>query len=327
MSKTILNKLKKSFTELNKIILNEYLIDITKNNIKYQITITKKIIDINMNDDEIIAFFFKYICVFKSSIEYNGIKSFTSIDEFIYMISNSEHIIKNTLNNNIEIFYKELDKFITNKLKLYKTPEKKVMDIDPPNAPKKIEKKLFKYEIEPKNIFPVQNEEIKKKDLSTYNTFYKEQSIILKDKPEIKNKMEYIAKLWQEAKKTHEPMEIVENVIPTPIATKKKIKNTIEPIEKMEIVEDIEKKQYKKQNISSTVKRLVWNTTFGEEIGKSKCVCCKSTYITQLSFHCGHVISESKGGETIVSNLRPICQNCNSSMGNKNMDEFMKSLK
>ena len=54
MSKTILNKLKKSFTELNKIILNEYLIDITKNNIKYQITITKKLLDINMNDDEFI---------------------------------------------------------------------------------------------------------------------------------------------------------------------------------------------------------------------------------------------------------------------------------
>jgi len=30
---------------------------------------------------------------------------------------------------------------------------------------------------------------------------------------------------------------------------------------------------------------------------------------------------------TYVSNLKPICQNCNSSMGTKNMDEFMKSLK
>ena len=30
---------------------------------------------------------------------------------------------------------------------------------------------------------------------------------------------------------------------------------------------------------------------------------------------------------TIVSNLKPICQNCNSSMGTINMNEFMKSLK
>jgi len=67
--------------------------------------------------------------------------------------------------------------------------------------------------------------------------------------------------------------------------------------------------------------------TIGEEIGKSKCVCCKSTYITQMSFHCGHIIAESRGGETIVSNLRPICQNCNSSMGQTNMDDFIKTLK
>jgi len=75
------------------------------------------------------------------------------------------------------------------------------------------------------------------------------------------------------------------------------------------------------------MKKLVWNMHIGEEIGKSKCLCCKSTYITQLSFHCGHIIAEINGGETIVSNLRPICQNCNSSMNTKNMDDFMKTLK
>jgi hypothetical protein len=82
----------------------------------------------------------------------------------------------------------------------------------------------------------------------------------------------------------------------------------------------------KKKPISATVKRLVWNTNIGEEIGKSKCLCCHSTDITQLSFHCGHIVAESNGGELIVSNLRPICQNCNSSMGTKNMNDFMKTL-
>jgi 5-methylcytosine-specific restriction endonuclease McrA len=83
----------------------------------------------------------------------------------------------------------------------------------------------------------------------------------------------------------------------------------------------------KKKTISSTIKKLVWNTHVGEEIGKTKCLCCKSTDITQLSFNCGHIIAEANGGNTIVSNLKPICQNCNSSMGTKNMDEFMLSLK
>ena len=82
----------------------------------------------------------------------------------------------------------------------------------------------------------------------------------------------------------------------------------------------------KKKTISSTMKKLVWNTNIGEDIGKTKCLCCKSTDITQMSFNCGHVISEYNGGETIVSNLKPICQNCNSSMGTKNMNEFMLSL-
>ena len=82
----------------------------------------------------------------------------------------------------------------------------------------------------------------------------------------------------------------------------------------------------KKQPISATIKRLVWNKYIGEEIGKSKCTCCFVTDITQLSFNCGHIIAEANGGETTVSNLKPICQNCNSSMGTKDMNKFMESL-
>ena len=85
------------------------------------------------------------------------------------------------------------------------------------------------------------------------------------------------------------------------------------------------KLKYKKK-ISATLKRLVWNKWIGEEFGKSKCLCCKITDITQLSFHCGHIIPECKGGELILSNLKPICQNCNSSMASMNMDDFMKTF-
>jgi len=85
-------------------------------------------------------------------------------------------------------------------------------------------------------------------------------------------------------------------------------------------------KAEKKKSIPAAIKKLVWNKNIGEDVGKSKCYCCKSTDITQTSFHCGHVIAESKGGKTIVSNLKPICQNCNSSMGTKDMNDFMSSL-
>jgi 5-methylcytosine-specific restriction endonuclease McrA len=86
-------------------------------------------------------------------------------------------------------------------------------------------------------------------------------------------------------------------------------------------------KNKRKTPILATIKRMVWNANIGEELGKAKCLCCKTTDITQLSFNCGHIIAEASGGDTIVSNLRPICQNCNSSMGTRNMDDFMRSLK
>ena len=85
-------------------------------------------------------------------------------------------------------------------------------------------------------------------------------------------------------------------------------------------------KKYKKQTISLALKKLVWDKHIGLDIGRTKCVCCKTSEIIQISFHAGHIIAESKGGKTDVSNLKPICQNCNCSMGSINMDEFEKSF-
>lgn len=82
-------------------------------------------------------------------------------------------------------------------------------------------------------------------------------------------------------------------------------------------------KKNRKKLIPLTLKRKVWEQQIGEDIGKSKCLCCRLTDITQLSFHCGHIISEANGGEIKLDNLRPICQSCNSSMGTVNMDEFI----
>jgi len=199
----------------------------------------------------------------------------------------------------IEINEEEIKKIVkkTNKDKKEVEPMIEIKEIKEEN--KKLAKKIMKDIIEPKKIII---EEAKKKELSPYNAFFKEQSALIKDNHEISNKMEYIAKLWKESKEEKEKDKII-------IQSKDEIKKTS-----------------KKQTISSTIKKLVWNMHIGEEIGKSKCLCCKVSYITQLSFHCGHIVAESKGGEMIVSNLRPICQNCNSSMGNKNMDEFMKTL-
>ena len=80
----------------------------------------------------------------------------------------------------------------------------------------------------------------------------------------------------------------------------------------------------RKQNIPKTLKIDVWNHHVGEEIGKTKCLCCKTKDITQLNFHCGHVLAEAQGGRLEITNLRPICASCNLSMGTMHMDEFIK---
>jgi 5-methylcytosine-specific restriction endonuclease McrA len=66
----------------------------------------------------------------------------------------------------------------------------------------------------------------------------------------------------------------------------------------------------------------VWDTHIGKHIGSTLCTVCNNNEITQLDFHCGHIIAEAEGGETSVNNLMPICASCNLSMGRKNMHVF-----
>ena len=79
-----------------------------------------------------------------------------------------------------------------------------------------------------------------------------------------------------------------------------------------------------KKKIPAAVRNKVWNTYIGNDKKQGNCLCCIDEIISTSNFDCGHVISEKHGGKTTVLNLRPICGHCNSSMGTKNMEEFMK---
>jgi hypothetical protein len=80
-----------------------------------------------------------------------------------------------------------------------------------------------------------------------------------------------------------------------------------------------------KKYIPKKIKQLVWNKYIGEIHGIGPCHCCKITEISQMNFHCGHIISEFDGGATILDNLAPVCALCNLSMGKTNMNVFMKT--
>jgi hypothetical protein len=126
------------------------------------------------------------------------------------------------------------------------------------------------------------------------------------------------------------PEPVVEKSIPEPVVEKSIPQEGFEKDKENILEKDKEfvpiKRKYIKKSISATMRRKVWDEYIGKKIGEAKCLCCKMTDITQLTFHCGHIIPECKGGEITLSNIRPICSNCNSSMGTINMNDFMKTL-
>jgi len=83
---------------------------------------------------------------------------------------------------------------------------------------------------------------------------------------------------------------------------------------------------YKRKSIPKKIRELVWDSYIGIQIGESKCKCCESTNISQLTFHCGHIVSDYNGGDISISNLLPICMSCNLSMGRTNLYEFKRTF-
>ena len=83
-----------------------------------------------------------------------------------------------------------------------------------------------------------------------------------------------------------------------------------------------------KAKIPKALREEVWRT-YNRRIYESKCnvVWCTNK-ITVFDFEVGHNIPESKGGSLHLTNLRPICSRCNSSMGNYyTIDEWNKLSK
>jgi hypothetical protein len=111
---------------------------------------------------------------------------------------------------------------------------------------------------------------------------------------------------------------------PKPLKNNKPIKPPSIP---MEVDEEPKKKQPKKKEpIPAAIKTLVWNKYIGEKVAEAKCMCCRVSSISMRHFHCGHILSEKYGGGTTIDNLRPICANCNLSMGCMNMADFVSKF-
>ena len=85
---------------------------------------------------------------------------------------------------------------------------------------------------------------------------------------------------------------------------------------------------HQKETIPKRIRELVW-TTHNDETFKHKCyVTWCNNNINVFNFQVGHDIPESKGGTLDIDNLKPICGNCNLSMGNRyTISEWCKLVK
>ena len=81
------------------------------------------------------------------------------------------------------------------------------------------------------------------------------------------------------------------------------------------IINNTKSTVYHKKKIPKKVKEEVWYTNIGKTYEDKCYVSWCSNKINVFNFHVGHDIPESKGGTDEISNLKPICDRCNLSMG------------
>ena len=78
--------------------------------------------------------------------------------------------------------------------------------------------------------------------------------------------------------------------------------------------------------IPKILRDQVWILYEDQGNATGKCYCCGSPIHLLETYQCGHIVPACMGGQLSLSNLRPICANCNTSMGAMNMKDFMEQV-
>jgi hypothetical protein len=80
-----------------------------------------------------------------------------------------------------------------------------------------------------------------------------------------------------------------------------------------------------KEKITKAIRTELWKQYFKDSLNGS-CCCCENK-ITYDYFEAGHIVSRIRGGDTKLSNLKPVCSGCNKDMGCGNMFTYIELLK
>ncbi len=81
-----------------------------------------------------------------------------------------------------------------------------------------------------------------------------------------------------------------------------------------------------RKTVPKALKNQLWDDVYGKNVGCVKCPICNTRDITQADFEAGHIVARARGGATTVSNLLPICKDCNRSMGAQHMYDYKKQF-
>lgn len=89
----------------------------------------------------------------------------------------------------------------------------------------------------------------------------------------------------------------------------------------LDFLDEFEERPRARKAITKSVKMSVWNKYIGATKAEGKCYVCRRT-IHMQDFDVGHNKAKAKGGSDQITNLRPICRTCNSSMGTQSIEAF-----
>ncbi len=80
-------------------------------------------------------------------------------------------------------------------------------------------------------------------------------------------------------------------------------------------------KKPKKEKITLAMREQIWKKYIGRVID-CPCPVCQTRLISMTDFSAGHIVAEATGGATDITNLVPICGNCNSRMSTMDLFEY-----
>lgn len=131
-----------------------------------------------------------------------------------------------------------------------------------------------------------------------------------------------MSSMWDNLSRTERAKLLKKAGLPTGLAQLKWVglqKSERKKLEK----HDKERFEDKKPHFDKNIREVVWREYIGKMM-EGYCYCCEIRKITFTDFEVGHNIPISKGGTDEISNLRPVCKQCNNGMRTMVLEEYKR---